>query len=327
MMVDQSLKDKQKTTKVDQKGQKNAKFELLDNALSFGGDYEIEPRSVLYEHLKFSDPTVHAVVFYNPIADQPNNSYMKLQALKKIGGKWQAPEDWTNVAFKSHCLDNQDERLEELLLVVSNSEANRASETPFTISKMSPMKQATSNVGRWQWFGTASLTTETAFGYTTVESMVGPFIRFRQLSTDPNDVLVGLDAFIADSTSQITYSISGPITGTNCTISGQGTANQQTMGEGSMFLTYLTLDGPPTPLERMAVGSGQTTVFGLRKTISCSGQPPEVAVVDQQTQWLAWPSDGVAVSADGQTLSGTWIQIDPDGTKKTSVWNFTSVHQ
>ncbi len=133
--IPQEMKDRQKTTPVDQKGQKSAKFELLDNALAFSGNYEIEPRSILYEHLKFSDPTVHAVVFYNPIADRPDNGPMKLEALKKIGGKWQAPEDWTNVAFQTHCLDNQDERLEELLLIVSNSEANRASETPFTIAQ------------------------------------------------------------------------------------------------------------------------------------------------------------------------------------------------
>jgi hypothetical protein len=120
-----------------------------------------------------------------------DNGPMKLEALKKIGGKWQPPEDWTPRAFQTYCLDNQDERLEELLLIVSNSDANRASETPFVISNLSPMKQATSNVGCWQWFGSASVTTETAFGYTTVESMTGPFVRFRALSDDPNDKLVG----------------------------------------------------------------------------------------------------------------------------------------
>ena len=327
LTVPQDLKDRQKTTPVDQKGQKGAQFELLANALAFGGDYEIEPRSILYEHLKFSDPSVHAVVFYNPIADQPNNGSMKLQALKKVGGQWQAPEDWTDQAFKTHCLDNRDERLEELLLIVSNSEANRASEVPFTIPSMSPMKQATSNVGCWQWFGSASLTTETAAGYTTVESMVGLFIRYRALSPDPDDVLVGLDLFVADAPSSVTYSVSGPITGTNCTISGMGTASQQRIGEGSMYINYLTLDGPPTPLERMAVGSGHTVVPGVRTTTSCPGRAPEVNVLDQTAHWLAWPSDGVPVSADGQTISGTWVQVDPDGTKKTSVWSFTSVRQ
>jgi hypothetical protein len=189
------------------------------------------------------------------------------------------------------------------------------------------MKQATSNVGCWQWFGTASLTTETAFGYTTVGSMIGPLIRDRSLSNDPKDALVGLDLFVADSSSRITYSVSGPITGTNCTISGMGTANPKVIGEGSMFLTYLTLDGPPTQLERMAVGSGQTTVPAVEMKTSCPGQAPEVSVVDQSTAWLAWPMAGVAVSADGQTISGTWVQVDPDGTKRTSVWNFTAVRQ
>jgi|KBSSwiStaDraftv2_1062776.scaffolds.fasta_scaffold02680_15 Bacterial Ig-like domain (group 2) len=325
--IPQEMKDRQKTTPVDQKGQKSAQFELLANALAFSGNYEVEPRSILYEHLKFSDPSVHAVVFYNPIADRPDNGPMKLEALKKIGGKWQPPEDWTPRAFQTYCLDNQDERLEELLLIVSNSDANRASETPFVISNLSPMKQATSNVGCWQWFGSASVTTETAFGYTTVESMTGPFVRFRALSDDPNDKLVGLDVFVADVTSRVTYSVSGPITGTSCTISGTGTANPKVPGEGSMFVNYLTLDGPPTPLERMAVGSGQTTVPGVSTTISCPGKAPEVTVLDQATNWLAWPSDGVPVSADGRTISGTWTEVDPDGTRKTSVWNFTSVRQ
>ncbi len=107
-----------------------------------------------------------------------------------------------------------------------------------------------------------------------------------------------------------------------------GTANPKAIGEGSMFLTYLTLDGPPTPLERMAVGSGQTTVPGAAARRSAvPAQAPEVTVLDQSTHWLAWPSDGVPVSADGQTISGTWTQVDPDGTRKTSVWNFTSVRQ
>ncbi len=171
--IPQDQKDRQKSLKVDQKGQKTAEFPLLANALAFSGNYEIELRSVLYEHLKFTDATVHAVVFYNPIAGQPNNSFMKLQALRKIGGKWQAPEDWTNDAFKTWCLDNQDERLEELLLIVNNSEANRSAEVPFLIGKDSPMKIATSNVGCWRWFGTASLTTQSVSGATTVESMTG----------------------------------------------------------------------------------------------------------------------------------------------------------
>jgi len=42
------------------------------------------------------------------------------------------------------------------------------------------------------------------------------------------------------------------------------------------------------------------------------------------TTWLSLPPDGVPVSADGRTISGTWVRTEGDE-KKTSVWNFTLV--
>lgn len=320
--IDQKLKDAQKSMKVDQKGLKTARFPLLNAALAFSGQYEIEPRSVLYEHLKFTDPTVRAVVFDNPLANQPGNGVLKLQALRKVAGKWQAPEDWTNEGFKTYCLDNQDERLEELLLIVSNSEAHRGSETPFLISGDFPMKVVTSNIGCWRWFGTASLTTRSAAGFTTVESMEGDFYRVQELSGVPL-ALVGLDVFIANSPSQITYNISGPLGATGCTISGSGTANQQAPGEGSMIINYLTLDGPPLPLERMVIGTGTTTVPGVVQTVTCAGKV-ETQTLDMNVHWLSLPEEGVPVSADGQTISGTWTRI-VDGDTLTSVWTFKLV--
>lgn len=322
--VAQDLKDRQKSLEVDQKGKKSAQFELLASELAFSGNYEIDPRSIHYEHLKFTDATAHAVIFYNPIAKQPNNSFMKLEALRKIGGKWQAPEDWTNEMHKTYCRDNQDERLEELLLIVSNSEADRAVEVPFQIGKDSPMKLATSNVGCWRWFGKASLTTERVSGPTTVESMEGEFFRYRDLSTDPADRLVGLDVFIADQRSTITFSIDGPIGTEGCIVRGLGTGFQREKGEGTIFVNYMTLDGAPTPLDRMVIGSGVTTIAAMIEIISCPGQEPQRLTLDEPTTWLSLPPDGVPVSADGQTISGTWVRTEGDE-KKTSVWNFTLV--
>lgn len=323
--VPQDVKNRQKSLPIDQKGGKTAQFELLAAALTFGGDYEIEPRSVLYEHLKFNDATVHTAVFYNPIANRDDNGFMKLQALRKIGGKWQAPEDWTNDAFKTWCLDKQDERLEELLLIVSNSQADRSVEQPFVIGNKSPMKLATSNVGCWRWFGTSSLTTQWVTGETTVESMTGQFFRYREL-LDPalrSVGLIGLDAFIADQPSQIAFSISGRLDASGCTISGSGTALQQAIGEGSLFINYLTLDGPPSPLDRMVVGSGTTTVPAVTETIACAGGVEKVTL-DIAANWLSLPPEGVRISADGQTISGSWVRTDSGGTK-TSAWIFTSV--
>jgi hypothetical protein len=156
--IAQDRKDKLKTLQVDQKGQGRATFELLKNAREFEG-YLIHPRSMFYEHLNFSDATVHSVYLSNPIGVLPDREFIKLQALKKIGGQWQAPEDWTAEPYKQFCLDQQDERIEELLLIVSNSEANRATEMPFMIPATFPMQLSTSNVGCWAWVGEASTTT------------------------------------------------------------------------------------------------------------------------------------------------------------------------
>ena len=121
---------------IDQKSKPDAIFTLLDNALlaSKSGDYEIPPRSMIYEELKFTDASVHTVVFMNPIPDSPANDFMKVQVVKKIGGVWKEREDWTRVPLKAFCLDQKDERIEELLVIVSNSEMAPKTEQPFRIS-------------------------------------------------------------------------------------------------------------------------------------------------------------------------------------------------
>ena len=327
LSVDQALKDKQKTTPIDQKGGKSAKLDLLAQALDFGASsYELQPRSILYEHLKASDAAVRAVIFHNPFAGDPAAGFIKLQVLRKVGGQWQAPEDWSNDAFKTMCLDKKDERVEELLLIVSNSEADRATEKPYRFTAEDPMRLSTSNVGCWQWKGTASLTTQTVFGFTTVESFDGAFDRQRILSPDPADMLVGLDVFVANMQGTVTWSISGPVTGTNCTISGTGSGNVRAISDGNMIVSYLGLEAVPLPLDRMTIGSGVTTVPAIAVTTRCGAAATSTSVLDKDVAWLSLPTDGVAISADGLTISGTWTRTDSEGTK-TSVWNFKAVRE
>ncbi len=87
------------------------------------------------------------MIFHNPFAGVPSAGFIKLQALRKVGGPWRAPEDWSADAFKTMCLDEKDERVEELLLIASNSQADRTTETPFRFTKDEPMRLSTSNVG------------------------------------------------------------------------------------------------------------------------------------------------------------------------------------
>ena len=160
-----------KPIEIDQKGQPRATFTLLDNALvnSASGAYEIAPRSMFYEHLKFTDSTVSAVYLLNPIGAFPNAEFMKVQVVLKIGGTWKAPEDWTQEPYKQFCRDKKSERIEEMLIVVSNSEVDRLNEKPFAIPKLFPMRVSTSNVGCWKWQGAAShAVTGTIPGPTTI---------------------------------------------------------------------------------------------------------------------------------------------------------------
>jgi hypothetical protein len=323
--VPEELKDRLKSLKIDQKGEKSAKFELLQNALTFEGDYVIEPRSVLYEHLKFTDPTVHYVEFFNPIAGDPNNGGLKLQALKKIAGAWQAPEVWTDDAFKLFCLDKKSERLEELLLIVSDSDANRATEVPFHISPTSAMRVSTSNVGCWRWQGTASQTTNEVSGPLRVESVAAAVFDVWRFPGQARDDLVGLDSFKSSNTGTASYSISGPL-GTTCTITGNASSALQGDGnllaDGGIIVNYLLDD---VRLNRMVIGSGSTNIAAVTETLVCSGSTT-TNTGPRDVRWLAWPEEGVPVSADGQSIVGSWDRTDSEGTKN-SVWNFKAMRE
>ena len=325
--VPSALKDKLKSLEIDQKGEKSAKFELLQNALVFPAEfYEIEPRSLFYEHLKFTDPTVHYVEFFNPIADDPNNGSMKVQALRKIGGQWQSAQDWTEDAFKLFCLDKKDERLEELLIIVSNSEVNRGAEVPYQIAKDTAMRVSTSNIGCWRWEGSASLTTNSSDGPVTVESVAAAvFDVFRAPSQGRND-LVGLDTFKSSNSGTASYRISGTRSD-GCTISGAADSplqgDGQLLADGGIIVTYLL---PDQPINRTADGRGSTNIPEVTAIIACPGKPPEASTRYQDVHWLSWPGSIVPVSADGQTISGRWDRTDSDGFK-SSVWNFKAMRE
>ena len=311
---------------IDQQGRPDTVFTLLDNALlaSASGDYEIPPRSMIYEQLKFTDAAVHTVVFSNPIAGTPNNEYMKLQVVKKIGGAWKAPEDWTHEPFKAFCLDQKDERLEELLVIVSNSETNRPSEQPFRISLRGPMQVSTSNVGCWRFEGTATTTTTRASGPVTVESATVTFDRFQNkppLDLPDSGLASGYDLLAASGAGRVGFTISGFDTQLGCSISGSADAAMTGDNDGSLIVNF----GLPVPLYRLVIGEGARTIPGVRLTSNCHGNV-ETFDVDENVRWLSMPNPGAAISADGQRINGRWDRTDEDGAK-TTVWDFRSIRE
>ncbi|RKG69120.1 Ig-like domain-containing protein [Corallococcus sp. CA054B] len=74
-----------------------------------------------YYAFTFTSDDVHKVIVENPLAASADPA-ARVQALVKIGGQWRAPEDWTKLQKKKFCRDKPEEHVEELVIIISNSE-------------------------------------------------------------------------------------------------------------------------------------------------------------------------------------------------------------
>ncbi len=296
-----------KSLKVEQQGQPRASFKLLRNALAFPGtSYEIDPRSFRYEHLKFDDANVHSVLLVNPIAILPNREFIKLQAVKKIGGRWQAPEDWTADSTKSFCLDQRSERVEELLLIVSNSEVNRGSEQPFRIPQIFPLRVSTSNVGCWRWSGTASTETTYDDGLISGSITSSGVVRFEVTNLGPGRYYFEPRAGFVDGSGR------GLLGGCSFTeLAECKTLVTSGAPDGLMIvnldLQFSDLEAPTRTLDALTGAAAMTST----RTLSCPGLTTTSSgpvsfdwlKVDDATRY--------AVSANGRVIEGEYIASFP----------------
>lgn len=80
------------------------------------------PRLTSY-YFRFSFPkrSLKRIAVYNPIAGagEPTGA---LWAIMKIDGTWRAPQDWSDRSHEVFCRDEPNQNLEELILVLANSE-------------------------------------------------------------------------------------------------------------------------------------------------------------------------------------------------------------
>ncbi len=82
---------------------------------------DIEALTSYYFRFTFPDKNLKRIAVLNPIAGagQPTGA---LWAIMKIDGTWRTPQDWTNESTQIFCRDEPNENLEEMILVLSNSE-------------------------------------------------------------------------------------------------------------------------------------------------------------------------------------------------------------
>ncbi len=318
-----------KSIDVDQQGAGRQSFKMLKNALdrpngaTASDFYEIQPRSIFYEHLRFTDPTVHSVYFTNPIGTIPMHPNMKVQARKKIAGRWQDVEDWTEAPFKQFCLDKKDERLEELLLIVSNSEVRPGAEQPFRIPKIAPMRLATSNVGCWQWQGSA--TTDITDSFFNLTSHAQGNVMLAVASSLPGRLIFEPASGLVQANSIQTYGCTTTLVGAPKTVlPGEG-------GHGGIDLNldldlgFSDLPGAEPP-DRMLITLSGSSALSTTTTMVC----PESTITstrDQSWDWLRVDDPSLyTVSADGQVIEGRFTSVIGT-TTIVSVWRFTAMRE
>lgn len=110
-----------------------------------------------------------------------------IQAIVKRNGKWEQPEDWTDVPYKPFCRQKPEENIEEIVLIIAN--ANFDETSVLKIPGLAPLVIATDMGCRWE----GSLEGEASTHYSAA---VGPFKIKYDLTREPRDPMETKDFFL-----------------------------------------------------------------------------------------------------------------------------------
>src|SRR5205823_5330987 len=161
--------------------------------------------------------------------------------------------------------DSKEERLEELVVIYSNSDPVRPRET--TVVRLDGIpglpgdvdfipKVDASNAGCWRWEGTSKITTTDTYGLKIETSATVTFDRVRATGESPDGAGQELYSTKAQA-GPATYSINGPFLGT-CDVTGSGTAAMAD-SDGIMNIRF---NQPEDPDNRVVLsGDGNSTMM------------------------------------------------------------------
>ncbi len=237
---------------------------------------------VTFDLEKQSAPTVGA--YWNPQPASPDAvKGIKVQALVKINGTW-TQDDWTDKPYALFCRDLNAERLQELVIVVSNSRLDDSAGS-FKPPGMAPVLWV-SGIGCYQWKGSASYTVAAP---SSTQANTVPDLVFTRVASQPPPSIDYLPA------GNVTVTMGG-----SC--SGGGTV--PVTGQPNMLTTYNFLPAD-SPAVQSYNGQGlETATVG----VTCDGHPGMTVV----GPWLAiYPGSPPAfpfftVSPDGKHMTGTF---------------------
>ncbi len=250
--------------------------------LTFRAD--VQHLAAHYYRFSFSaaSPDVRSVGFYSNTRLQDISAGARVTAQIKLAGQDWSAEDWTDspgVSPRLFCRDFARERLEELVIIVSNSQFSDRT------SRLQPDEDSrltVTNVGCWRWSGKVS--------------------RSRRVSTDPSlntdvSATVTLDRLADDRLAsrqgieEMRFTVSG--TGTvqalnaidkfGCTVVREQQTAKVTPKDVNLWLFGHAVD---TAQDRTYAGTVDA-LDGPTQIVTCQNTPPETMKVDTGALWAA----------------------------------------
>ena len=281
----------------------------------------LDPMTMEYVQIKFTDDKVTRI-HLEPRGDVLHGMYprVRLQALQKIDGRWKPVEDWSNKHEVNYCRDKRAERIEELVLIWSNSHAGDAAferDPPMVVglfdedSKLPEFK--ISNASCMPWHGTTKVTITGEDGGLTVMTANVTYKEFVPPGEEPPEDDNGfLKTFVPESGTATTVS-DWPVGGCRQKIdfvSGP-------IGEldGYLGISFET---------RIVSGVGVSTLQGpTNHRMECPGEDPLVVQGPTASSWLVMPAPGFPLGDDGRTIKGSYTRTD-QGQTTVSEWDLSA---
>lgn len=270
----------------------------------------------------FNDLSARSVTFVNPLFEQEQLT-AEIRALVKINGKW-AEEDWTDAPWRSFCRDVKAERVEELMIVISNNEwQNRNHKLHFT----KPPRLIATNVACRGWdFTVTAKMTESGDTFNSQEETVttGRWLR---------DILDGDDGMGRPFEHYQAKDVKATWkhTGTEGGCSGSGSGSVTLPGADQTWLTIWTTGLDLTgrtyvPGRRVYNGFGTDVEVWGNVTVpyNCGDDsfPRSLVTLGHWFRTETVPTQ--SVSADGKEIKGTFVEIETDeGYNRTLTYTWT----
>ena len=274
-----------------------------------GWTYEVDKRIVEFPG---ADRSALTYVF-TPLDAAKKKDTIRVQALVKVNGQWQkGAQDWTNKPSATYCRDKQSDRIDEAVVIVSNSEFHDRSSV-YQPTKLA-LVQFESNIGCAQWNGTADVVI--TFGSASLTQHASD-LNWTLQSPEPGQVPVGNSTailgwiFVAHGT--VAWKAEG--TYSNCSYSGSGTTDASA---GSALSTFNFLP-MGSSLYRNYFGVGIDTSLP-KITQTCPDTPTVYLPVGEWFASFAAPDNLPSFSADGKRMSGNIKPSDDT----TMIWNFVA---